>query len=71
MLGDELRSARQAAGLTQEAVAAKARITREYVSIVERGKRSPTVDVLLRMCRAMGVSAGDIIRKVESTDGRR
>ena len=65
MLGDALRDAREEAELTQEQVANKAKISREYVSIVERNRRSPTVDVLLRICRAIGVPASDIIREVE------
>ena len=65
MLGDALRDAREEAELTQEEVAVKAKISREYVSIVERNRRSPTVDVLLRMCKAIGVPASEIIREVE------
>lgn len=65
MLGRELRKARCAAGLTQEELAAKARVSREYVSQLENGRKSPTVQVLLRVCRAMGASASDLIAKVE------
>lgn len=65
MLGQELRKARQSRGLTQEEVAARAGLSREYISIIERGKRSPTIDVLLRVCRAIGVQASAILRKVE------
>lgn len=65
MLGDELRKARNKAGLTQEEVAARARISREYVSQLERNRQSPTVDMLLRVCRILGVSAATIIAKVE------
>jgi transcriptional regulator with XRE-family HTH domain len=65
MLGDELRNARRKAGLTQEQVAARARISREYVSQLERDRQSPTVDMLLRVCRILGTSASTIIAKVE------
>ena len=65
MLGDELRKARNKAGLTQEEVAARARISREYVSQLERNRQSPTLDMLLRVCRILGVSAATIIAKVE------
>jgi transcriptional regulator with XRE-family HTH domain len=41
MLGDELKKARQMAGLTQEQVAARARISREYVSQLERNRQFP------------------------------
>lgn len=66
MLGDELRRAREAATLTQESVAQKARISREYLSKVECGHASPSVDVFLRVCRAIGVSAAAVIDHVES-----
>lgn len=65
MLGDELKKARLKAGLTQEQVAARARISREYVSQLERNRQSPTVDMLLRVCRILGTSASRIIATVE------
>jgi DNA-binding XRE family transcriptional regulator len=65
VLGTELRNARLKAGMTQEAVAIKARLTREFISQVERGVSSPSVDNLLRICRAMKVQAGPIISRVQ------
>lgn len=65
MLGQELRKARQAAGMTQEEVAAKAKVTREYVSHLERGAYSPTVDVLMRVCAAVKARAWEVLRQVE------
>jgi len=69
MIGDELRKARQAAGLTQEQVAVKSRITREYVSHLERGEYSPTLDVLLRVCGALGMPAWQLVKRVEEGRG--
>lgn len=65
MLGDELRKSRLAAKLTQEELAARAKLTREYVSHVERGVYRPTVDVLIRMCAAMKTRAWRVLRRVE------
>ena len=65
MLGDELRTARKDAGLSQEELASRAGLHRTYISLLERGLRSPTVDVLLRLCAAMGVSASKIIARLE------
>ena len=65
MLGDELRKARKDAGLSQEKLASKAGVHRTYVSLLERNLKSPTVDVLLRLCKAMGVSAAGVIARVE------
>ncbi|MBL9092992.1 MAG: helix-turn-helix transcriptional regulator, partial [Planctomycetaceae bacterium] len=50
MLGKELRKAREEAGLTQEKLAFEAEIDRSYVSLLENDKKSPTLDVLFRLC---------------------
>jgi len=65
MVGEEIRRARQKAGLSQEAVADKAGLHRTYISLVERNKKSPTLDTLFRICQAIGVSATAIVKKVE------
>lgn len=71
MVGEELRKAREGAGLTQEELSSKARVDRSYISQLERGLKSPTLDMLLRLCKAMGVSASEIVARVEkeATEG--
>jgi putative transcriptional regulator len=71
MIGDELQRTRLAAGLTQQQVAAKAGITREYVSHLERGEYSPTLDVLLKVCAALGAEAWELVRRVEKSSTKR
>ena len=65
MLGDEFRVARLAAHWTQEKLAEEAEISRNYVSLLELNRKSPTVDVLFAVCEALGVSTTDLIRRVE------
>jgi transcriptional regulator with XRE-family HTH domain len=65
VLGKELRKARIAAGMTQEELAFKADISRNYVSLLELGEKSPTVQILLRVCKALGVKASTIIARIE------
>ena len=67
MFGTLLRQARLKAAMTQEALAAEAALTREYVSLLERGKRSPTVEVFIRLVRAVGLSPADVILAVEQS----
>lgn len=64
-LGDELRKARMAAGLTQEELAFKADISRNYVSLLELGEKSPTVQLFLRLCKALGVKGSTLIARIE------
>lgn len=71
MVGEELRAARLAANLTQEKLADEAGISRNYVSLLELNRKSPTVDLLLGLCDTLGVSAADLIRRVENDAPRR
>ena len=65
MLGDELRNARLKADLTQEELAFRAKLDRTYISQLEHDKKSPTIDVLFRICDALSVSASALMGRVE------
>ena len=67
MLGDELQKAREAAKMTQEALSYAAEIDRSYISLLENGKKSPTVDMLFRLCDALGITASSLLSRVEAT----
>jgi transcriptional regulator with XRE-family HTH domain len=65
-----LRELRQAAGLSQEQLAAKAGLHRTYISQLERGIKSPTLDVLAALAEAMDMSLkaflADFARRLDS-----
>lgn len=65
MLGKELREARQALGLSQEQVGFDAGISRNYVSLLENDKSSPTLDVLFRLCDTLELSAPRLIQRLD------
>ena len=46
---------RQERGYTQEALSALAGIDRNYTGMIERGERSPTVDVLEKLAKALDI----------------
>lgn len=58
-----LRAARQAKGLSQEALAELAQLHRTYVSSVERCERNITLDTVERLAKALGVKALDLLRE--------
>ena len=53
--GDNLRSARQRAKLTQVELADKLDVSVSYVSLLERGARNPPLLRLLEVARSIGV----------------
>ncbi|HEX4607131.1 MAG TPA: helix-turn-helix transcriptional regulator [Urbifossiella sp.] len=67
MFGELLKQARLKAEMTQEDLAAKAALTREYVSLLERDKRNPTIEVFIRLVRAVGLSPAEVISEVEKS----
>jgi len=60
-----LRQVRQDKGLTQERLGELAELHRTYISLLERGQRTPTLDVLFRLADSLGVSASDLVKELE------
>ena len=60
-----LRSARKAAGLTQEQMAKRLHQTQSFVSKCERGERRIDVVELRSFCQAIGISLSDFMQNIE------
>ena len=67
MLGDTMRRHRLAAGLSQERLGLRAGVDRTYVSEIERDLKSPTVDMLIRLCRVMNARPSEILAEIEDS----
>ncbi|MBX3628254.1 MAG: helix-turn-helix transcriptional regulator [Rhizobacter sp.] len=63
--GKEVRRCRDAKGLSQEELADRAEVHSTYISQLERGLKSPTLKVIVRLARALDRPASEIIRAVE------
>ena len=61
-LGKRLKHLRTVRGLSQEALAKQARITREYVNKLEAGRYDPTISVVQRLARALKVSLAELVQ---------
>lgn len=58
-LGARIRELRQRQGLSQEALADRARIDRSYMSGIERGVRNMSVLKLEKLAKALGVRVSE------------
>lgn len=58
-----MRRARQRAGLTQEQLAFEAKIDLTYVGGIERGKRNPSVLVLVRIADALNIEPAGLLKR--------
>jgi transcriptional regulator with XRE-family HTH domain len=68
VLGQTIRRHRLAAGLSQEKLAERAEVHRNEVGFLERGERSPSVAVLVRVGEALGVPAWILLREAQEGD---
>ncbi|MFB6273893.1 MAG: helix-turn-helix domain-containing protein [Salinibacter sp.] len=59
--GQRLRARRQAQGLTQIELAAKADLHRNYVGDVERGVRNPSLASVDRLSRALNADPAELL----------
>lgn len=60
MLGSILKAARKAKGLTRERLAEMINITPRYLMSIENENKKPSLDVLFRLVRELGISADTI-----------
>ncbi len=60
-VGDRMRDTRQRVGFTQQALAERAGLDKQAVSLIENGHQSPRLDTLWHLARAMGVSVAELV----------
>ncbi|KVR89460.1 MULTISPECIES: helix-turn-helix domain-containing protein [Burkholderia cepacia complex] len=61
-----LRELRKERRISQEALAFDAGLDRTYISLLELGRRSPTLETMLALCAALQISFGEFAEKIES-----
>jgi transcriptional regulator with XRE-family HTH domain len=70
-IGEVLRQARQKAGLTQEALGFASEVDRTYISYLENGHKSPTLEMLARLSQVLGVAVSELVRRAEKSMERK
>ena len=63
IFAENLRKARLAKGLSQEALAELAALHRTYVGSVERAERNVSIDNIERLAGAVGVALPELLRE--------
>lgn len=59
--GEKLQKVRKSQGISQEELAAKLSMHRNYVGMVERGERNPTIRTLYKLAKALKVNAAELL----------
>jgi transcriptional regulator with XRE-family HTH domain len=64
--GKVLKEIRQEHSLSQEELGFESGCHRTYISLLERGKKSPSLNTLFKLAAAFGVSPSEILRQTEA-----
>lgn len=62
-LGQRIREERQKLNLTQEKLSETINVTTTYIGQIERGERRPTLDTLIKISNALGVSIDYLLQE--------
>jgi len=63
--GRVVRRRREAAGISQEALAEQAGLHRTYISLLERGQRNPSLEVIRAVAKGLGATMAELVAEVE------
>ena len=64
LFGAELRRARDRAGLTQTELGTRAGLSKNGVYTLEKGRRSPNLETVLRLCEGLSLRPGELLDSV-------
>lgn len=64
-LGVAVKTLREERGLSQEGLADRCHLHRNYVGGIERGERNPTLEVIGRLAEGLGLKPSELLRAAE------
>lgn len=64
VLGETIRTRREAADLSQEKLAELADLSRNYIGEVERGETNVSIEALVRLAKALRVRVRDLVADI-------
>ncbi|NFQ83940.1 helix-turn-helix transcriptional regulator [Clostridium sporogenes] len=61
-IGENIKKTRKKQGLTQKSLAEKANISRSYLADVENNRYNPSIDVLNKIAKSLGITAQQLLK---------
>jgi len=65
LFGHVLRQFRRERGLSQEELAFESGYHRTYISLLERGKKSPSLKTIFQLAKALNIEPSEIIDRIQ------
>ena len=61
IFGIRIRKNRNALGISQEHLADEAGLHRTYISLIERGRRTVSLNTIIKLSKALGLNASELL----------
>jgi transcriptional regulator with XRE-family HTH domain len=65
IIGNLIREIRKSKSISQEQLSERSGLDRSFISMLERGKKNPTLSTLIKLCKALDVSLTELISEFE------
>jgi transcriptional regulator with XRE-family HTH domain len=69
LFGMRLKDRRKTLGLTQTDIYKRTEITPGYLSLIERGRANPTLDMMLKLAQAVEMEIWEMLRSIPEDAG--
>ena len=64
--GQVLRELRRTRGLSQEALAFESDLNRQFISLLELGQRSPSLETVYKVASGLGLKGSELLAAMET-----
>lgn len=66
IIGKKIALIRKTKGISQESLAEMANIHRTYISQIERGIKSPTINIIIAILKSLNIKISDFFKDIEN-----
>lgn len=66
--GQRVKELRKSCGLTQEELAERVEVSKDYIGLIERGLRSPSLQVIEKIANSLGVTIHVLFNEMPNKD---
>src|SRR5690606_10867163 len=67
-IAKRLTEVRESQGLSKTQLAKISGVSQSFISYIEAGKRQPTLDVVQRLCKALGITVSQFLQESDDTN---
>lgn len=70
-VGIRIRQYRTQLKMSQEKLAELADLNTVYIGVIERGEKNPSIDILYRISKGLGISLAELLKNIGGTENGR